>query len=288
MGFNSVRAIAASADEDGANWTSWIHKSSGPTPAVTGTWNDLSMGAGIPKYNAYVGGQLEATQLNGSGNNGIYLGPTPSTGQTKNLLSWGLQVSGTGFPIYAMLCDYLLFYPLIDGDSTDLQEMIPTAVLPRYTDGNGVRCMAVVTTPMAVNANVSISYTNQAGVSGRTSSFQLQAATTVGSIISNGAATNAGGRGCPFIPLQSGDTGIRSIEGVTNATGAGGFYALALVKPLSSLQVLERYTWSEINHLQHKATLPVIQDGAYVNIIYNSAIAGTSALVRGFIQVIWR
>lgn len=288
MPIRSVRDIALSIEEDGATWTSWIHKTSGPVPTVTGTWNDMSMGAGIPKYNAYVGSQATATPLTGAGNNGIYTGPAPGAGQSKYIHQIGLQTTGTGVPMYALVCDYLMCYPLIDGDSTDQQDTDNTLTLPRYTSGAGVKCMAVVTTPMSLNANVTISYTNQDGVSGRTSTFQLQAASTVGGIISNANSSNAGGRGSPFVPLQNGDTGIRSIESVTHASSAGGFYALVLVKPLAGLQIGETLTFSEITQLPHRGTLTKVEEGAYLNIIYNTAVAATSALLRGYIQFFWR
>lgn len=284
----SVRDIATSIEDDGATWTSWVHKTSGPVPTVTGTWNDLSMGAGIPKYNAYVGNLATATPLIGSGNNGIYVGPAITGGKSRYIHQIGLQTTGTGVPLYAMLCDYLMCYPLIDGDSADQQDMDNTSTLPRYTSGLGVQCMAVVTTPMTTNADVTIHYTNHLGVAGRTSNFTLQSIGTVGGIISNASVSNPSSRGSPFIPLQSGDLGIRSIEDVTLASGAGGFFALVLVYPLASIQLGETRTFSEITQFMHRASCPKVEDGAYLNFIYNTAIAATSAIVRGYVQFFWR
>lgn len=288
MPIASVRHIATAIEDDGARWTSWIHKTGGPVPVTTGSWNDMSMGAGIPKYNAYVGNQTTATPLTGNGNNGIYLGPAPEAGQAKYLHGIGLQTTGTGVPAYVVFCDYLMCYPLVDGDSVDQQDMENTASLPRYTDGVGVRCMAVVTTPMASNADVTVSYTNQAGTSGRTSTFKIQFTTTVGGIVSSSDAINTTGRGSPFIPLANGDTGIRSIEAVTLAASAGGFFALVLVKPLASIQLGETLTFSEITQFTNRASIPKLEEGAYLNMIYNTAVAGTSALLRGYVEVIRR
>ncbi len=75
---------------------------------------------------------------------------------------------------------------------------------------------------------VTISYTNSAGVSGRTST-----ATTIG-----GGSYRELGVLLP-IPLQAGDTGVRSIESVTLAatTGTAGNFGVCLFKPLSMISL---------------------------------------------------
>ena len=75
---------------------------------------------------------------------------------------------------------------------------------------------------------VTISYTNSAGVSGRTST-----ATSFG-----GSGFNQLGFLIP-IPLQAGDTGIRSIESVTLAatTGIAGNFGVCMFKPLSMISL---------------------------------------------------
>lgn len=282
-----VRALS-DAYETGATWTSWVHKTGGPTSGTAGRWCDASMGAGIPKYNAYVGGQLAATALNNEGNAGIYLGPTPASGLTRHIAATQLQSTSTTLaPAFFVLADYLLFYPLIDGDSTDQQDMYNTATLPRYADGAGVQCMVVVTTPMAANAIATVRYTNQAGVSGRTSSFQVIASTNVGVIASSSNVSGAAGSVSPFIPLASGDTGIRSIESITLSSGAGGFFALVLVRPLVHLQLRENVTATEVVQLLQRATLPRVFDGAYLNFLYITNSTGTPVTLRGFVEFAW-
>lgn len=282
-----VRALATALD-NGATWTSWIHKTGGPTAGTAGRWCDASMGAGIPKYNAYVGSQLTATALANDGNAGIYLGPDPGAGLTRHINALQLQSTSTTLaPAWFVLADYVLFYPLVDGDSTDQQDMSNSATLPRYADGAGVQCMVVVTTPMAANAVATVSYTNQAGVAGRTSTFQVIASTNVGVIASSSDSSGAAGSVGPFIPLASGDTGIRSIESITLASGAGGFFALVLVRPLAHLQLRENVTATEIMQLPQRATLPRVFDGAYLNFIYITNQTGTPTTLRGFVEFAW-
>ena len=288
MPFPSVSHMV-NAEENGATWTGWFHKTGGPASFGTGRWADLSMGAGIPKYNAYIGSQAVATPIYGTGNEGIYLGPTPASGQTKHLTRILLQsTSTTLIPAEFVACDYLMAYPLIDGDDTAQQDMDNTLTLPRYATGDGVQCMIVCTTPMVQNSNITITYTNSDGTSGRTSTSSLLFSLTVGCIVSTSSTGGAAGSASPFIPLASGDKGIRSIESVTVATGSGGFFALVLVKPLANISLFENVTAHEILMPQQRGwNVPRVYDGAYLNFIYNAAQNGTAVLLRGAVTTVW-
>jgi hypothetical protein len=185
-------------------------------------------------------------------------------------------------------CDYLMAYPLIDGDDTAQQDMDNTLALPRYATGDGVQCMIVCTTPMVQNSNITISYTNSDGVAGRTSTSTLLFSLTVGCIVSTSGTGGAAGSASPFIPLDSGDKGIRSIQNVTVATGSGGFFALVLVKPLANISLFENVTAHEISLPQQRGwNVPRLYDGAYLNFIYNATQNGTAVLLRGAITTVW-
>lgn len=286
MGFSSVGELVRATEETGASWTSFVHKTGGPASFGAGRWADMSMGAGTPKYNAYVGSQATATPLAGSGNDGINTGPVPSVGQQKRLTGLMLQSSSaTLVPATFMLCDYLMHYPLIDGDSTDLQELDNTQSLPR--GGANVMAMVVCTTPMTSNAIMTVSYTNSAGVSGRTSVSSLIASSVVGCIVSGSNSSGAAGSVSPFIPLDGGDVGIRSVESVTLTTGAGGFFALVLVRPLVSTVLLETGVAAETSLFTQRASLPVIQDGAFLNFIYLAGRSGTAVPFRAGLDFAW-
>lgn len=286
MPIKNIARFAKAIAEDGDYFDAFFHKTSGPTP-VAGTWIDLSMGAGIPKYNAYVGSQATATPLTGAGNDGIFIGSAPTAGKNKYINSYLIQATSNSFaPGYVMLMDYLMHYPLIDGDSLDQQDMDNTLQLTRYSTGDGVQCMAVCTTPMTADAILTLSYTNQAGVSGRTSVANLVATANVGTIVSAPSTSTVAGRKTPFLPLANGDTGVRSIESATLTTGAGGFFALVLVKPLTHIQMLELGVPAEINHIpQRGGSLPKIESGAYLNNIALVNNTGAIAPFRGHIQL---
>jgi hypothetical protein len=285
MPFRGVRQLADAVATDGREWQSFFFKNAVPNGG-TGRWVDGSVGSGIPLYNAYVGNPLEATPMTGAGNRGIYVGPDPEAGQEKYLHVMQAVSNSAGVPVYMLLADYLMFYPLIDGDSTDQQDMDNTLPLTRYTSGEGVQCMIVVASPMSQNGTVSVSYTNSDGVSGRTSNASLLLSTVIGSIANTTATTATANAVAPFIPLASGDRGIRSIESVTVSGSPGGLLNAVLVKPLAHLQVRESGTAAEKIMVPHSASCPKIDPGAYLNWILHNGNANPPSL-RGFLQFAW-
>ena len=118
---------------------------------------DFSMASGNPSPNFYSGTELTATTLDG--NRGIYHGA--NTSLTKVLTDLQVITTSAGaVPITLQLCDYLLFYPQVDMDSTDVQPTDNTVTLPRYEDGKGVQMFVVAQYPYVGGVNFSVSYTN--------------------------------------------------------------------------------------------------------------------------------
>ena len=281
--FNGVLPLAQAVATNGQEWQSFFFKT---VPALTARWVDGSVGAGIPIYNAYVGSQLEATPLTGTGNSGIYCGPAPASGQQKYLHVMQAVSTAANVPSMMVLSDYLMFYPLIDGDNTDPQVLTNTQTLPRYTSGEGVKCMIVVQVPMTQSGTMTVSYTNSAGVAGRTSTFGLINTSVIGALCNTASSVVTAGSETPFIPLQGGDTGIRSIESVTVSGAPGGFYNAVLVKPITSLQLRDINVAAEKVMFSMSGTCPEIQTGAYLQWIINNGGASAGTL-RGFLQFAW-
>jgi hypothetical protein len=285
--FKNVRSLVESSDK-GEGHTCFWHKTTLPTPTATRII-DLSMGAGIPKYNAYVGAQAAATPLYGNGNEGIYLGALPSSGKTRYVNRVLVQPQGNSFsPANLFLLDYLMFYPLIDGDDVDIQAMDNTNTLPRYTNGKDVRIMLVCTTPMTTDANVTINYTNQDGVAGRSTLVNISGiGSQTGYTVTRGiSSTNAV---TPFVHLQGGDTGVRSIESIQLLGPTGGFFCAVLVKVITTVQTQDIGVSSEVYSIQHKGgSLPSLQEGAYLNWICQTANTTSLVPFRGEIDIIWQ
>lgn len=116
----------------------------------------------------------------------------------------------------------------LSGTTTGAQTTnLPTAALTRYTTGVGVfAAIEIYTAVGATPVNLTASYTNQAGTAGRTSP-----ATAFG-----GTGFNEAGR-LIILPLQTGDTGVRSVESVTLdvSTGTAGNFGVTLFRPVFTL-----------------------------------------------------
>jgi hypothetical protein len=113
--------------------------------------------------------------------------------------------------------------------TTEQTTNLPTAALTRHTGGDGVFIGIVIYTIVGTTATtISVRYTNQAGTPNRTSTV-----------------TSFGGTGFREaarliqIPLAAGDTGVRSVEGVTltATTGTLGDFGVCLFKPLMTFSL---------------------------------------------------
>lgn len=156
------------------------------------------------------------------------IGPLPAT-STGQLTLLGGRLNPGGISGYGVIIADLLVHQgglnatVTTGQTTNL----PTTALTRYTGGTGVMIGLVIYTQIgATSTTVTVSYTNELGTSGRTST-----ATTFG----NAPFREAGAM--ILIPLQAGDKGVRSVESVTVAgtTGTAGNFGVVLFKPLAMM-----------------------------------------------------
>lgn len=289
MPFRSVGEVAATEDTLGRHWRSQVFKTA--TPASAGAlWSDGSVGPGTPIYNAYVGNQYEFTPLTGTANRSIYPGPGIAAGQTRHVAQ-AMAVSQSNLhPATLLFADYLGFYPLIDTDSLDAQACDNTASLTRFTDGEGVRAFLVVQVPQTLNANANctVSYTNHAGVSGRSVTFGVYGQNVIGALCNQNSPAGVASTSAiaPWIPMQSGDRGIRSVQSVTFSAGIGGFVNLVLCRPLFDLSMPVNSIASEKNLLAHNAKLPPVADGAFLQFLIHKNGAGSLAVLAQ-LNFIW-
>lgn len=132
--------------------------------------------------------------------------------------------TGDKFGTAYMLIDRLSHMGGLSGTSTSPQTTnLPTAALPRYTDGTGVMIgVQVYTTMGSTDSVLTISYTNTTPTAGRTAVVLFSASTP-----SAGAFYIAG--------LQGADTGVTSVESATLSlsTGTAGNFGITLFKPLA-------------------------------------------------------
>ena len=260
-----------------------------PTQTVaSGAWFDTSMSPGNPAAQYYIGSPYTSVVLARSTDGGIQHGAnvSPSTKYLRSVTN--MTSTATSLPLPMILCDYLLCYPFIDtSDITVNVQMIQTFGLTRYTDGVGVQVMAVQTNPGTGGQSFYFTYTNSDGVSGRTSQIvTMSSASGVGMVItsSSGVANVAG---APFIGLQSGDGGVRSIESITMLGADVGLFALVLVKPLLRTAINEITAPYEKDVLLVGGEIPRIYDDAFLGYVVSPQGALSATALIGDIKVVW-
>lgn len=283
-GFKTIGEVVDS--ELSGNVRNYIWRKTPSQKTIIGLWFDTSMSPGMPPPQYYIGSILTATQMKQSTDGGLYHGPnvTPSEKFLRRLTT---QASAsTALPMNAILCDYLMFYPFIDEGSTDEQFTVNVNTLPRYTDGKGVQVMAITTNAGTGGQQFFFNYTNSDGVSGRISQTVTQnTSTAVGTVMgSNRATVNASN---PFIGLQDGDSGVRSIESVTMLGVDTGLFALVLVKPLVQHCFRERTVPYEKDFMIPTGDMPRIYDDAFLSFVGLPLGSLAATVLRGDLKVIW-
>ncbi len=295
-GFRNI-ADYANADERGQVWFTQFRKAVTSTATITSSYTDYTYFAGSPLANFYASTPLEAAYIDDT--RGIKIpSVNPARQYLKNITCMSAASSATSTTNRQqklMLCDYLMYYPFIDTDSTDQQDMIQTVTLPRYSGG---KVMAIAQSASSTIGEFTMTYTNQDGVSGRVSPNCFT------QIVGGGGqsllAEISGGGFNPFVPLQAGDTDVKSIESVTFTVTGGGLMALVIVKPLQIFFLSEECRRTTSGNLESygsaisfesilmKAGPPEIKDGAILNIISKcqGGSLASSTLV-GYIETIW-
>jgi hypothetical protein len=151
----------------------------------------------------------------------------PANGTQLNIL--GAQFSAL-VPGTYLVCDRLSHQGGLSGIVTTAQTTnLPTAALTRNTTGDGVMLGITIYTAVGATATtIRASYTNQSGTAGRLTPL----------ITFGGTAFRELDR-LVILPLQSGDTGVRSVQSVTviATTGTAGNFGVTLFKPLYGICV---------------------------------------------------
>jgi hypothetical protein len=284
-GFRSIADYAESVESGRHRITSW-RKSPSQAPGV-GSWFDLSMSPGNPVPNYYASSPAVSAVLNG--NEGIFHGGpvSPAKKRIKRLLV--LATAVTALPLPMIMLDYLLYYPFLDMGTNDDQPLTNSLTLPRYADGKGVQVMAVLTNPLVTGGPYfNFTYTNQDGVAGRTSPpVRSTGNTAIGGLVNTTRASLDSSSA--FLPLADGDTGVRSIETFRMTSGSDvGLICLVLVKPLATTIVRGIDAVNEVDYLSDYPSLPIVEDGAYLNYICNAQGTLSATALHGLAEFTWR
>jgi hypothetical protein len=292
MAFTSIDDLVSSITGGKSTRIDW-NKITGAAAYTAGRWYDLSALGGTPIANAWAGTALAWTACDESTGNGTQIFGMRHGGSvtpdTKHVLNGSaITAVATGVPGQLMLVDMCGYYPGINMNVATAQTLTGTPSL-RYTNGEGVRAYLVVTATTGATAhNVALSYTDQAGNTGNT--LPVTVACTASAITphithSGTAANNYG----PFLPLASGDTGIRSVQTVTISAASGsGTAALVLCKPLLTIPLTTVSVASERDFLNQIPSLPQVQDSAcLVWLYFAGAATAASTNFYGSLDLGW-
>jgi hypothetical protein len=280
------------AEENGQTFIGGFRK---VVTAQTGqnAWFDITLSPGNPLPFYYASTPLFGQPLSQSVNGGFpHNQPVASLGYKTYLKTFTISpVSAAAFVGGPMiLMDYLFYYPFIDTGNTDEQFVGQSEGLPRYTDGKGVSVMAVQMAGMLGTGNPTFRFTyiNQDGILKTSPTQTCGSASIVGELATGNNSAVSTPSNYPFLPLAIGDTGIQSIVSVTFDQPDIGLLAFVLVKPLEHIALREAAVTAERTPVTEFFDLPVIEDDAFLSILFNSGNqAASQAGFIGTIQTVW-
>lgn len=286
MGFNSydelVSEMTAGKTTGPVVWNKLV-----PAAHTAGRWYDFQALAGTPIANAWAGTALNWVTCTGAAGNGTQIFGLPILGtdvspDTKHLVN-AMAVTPGVVPGVLMLVDLQGYYPGISLNSATAQTMVGTPTL-RYANGAGVRAYFVVTggTVGATAHNIAMSYTDQDGNAGNSMPVTVSctASAIATHITHSGVAANNYG---PFLPLASGDSGIRSVQSVTfsaSSAGTAPLGALCLARPLLTLPITTTGVAVERDLVNQIPSMPMIEANACLVWLYFAG--GTTAANTNF------
>lgn len=258
-------------------------------------WQDWAYAPGQPAYDARIGVANEFNPFVATRNDAIWF-PDIGAGQHRYLSEVVLrtQASNTG-QIYTdgVVYDLLGVYPLIDGDSTDIQAFTNDNPLPRYVDGVGVFPVLVNhIAPIVAAAPGIVTYTDHNDVE-RAISFRASL-TGAGRVCSCGDNNSAATVGPLSLPLTAGSRGVKNITSLQFTSAPGGLFAIYLYKPLTTIinndgiREAQKLATEKQMLLKHAWHMPRIYDGAHLGMFLRTGAGGRAiSVVYGHMEFIW-
>lgn len=282
MGFKNLAAVAQ-AYEDGRTYFSAYRKTFSGN-ALGGGWVDMMMASGFPPINYYATAPYEAAVI--PSRFGIPHGDSVAPSK-KYLAEWNACVTNlNAYTTRLLLCDYLLYYPFIDLNTSDVVDFVNDVTLPRYTDGNGVALMLIVSGALDAGTGVQIGYINS---NGEERAYFVNSVGLYNSPAGVGnLATSDGNNGTTnylFTTIR-GDAGVRRLTQIRPISPRGGLLTAVLVKPLASLWLPETNTFAEKQFISMTPGLPEIKDGAVLGFMAGST-GSIISQIGGHLRFVW-
>lgn len=253
MAISSMDQLVAAMTAATAQNIPWNKSST--TGEGAGTFFDLSQTAGVP------GAMLtpDAASSGGTSYTGSAAGGLPFTapavGDTTYLLSFTASASVPG-TLY--LTDRLWACRGLSTTAGATTTVTGMSNITRYSSGIGAEIWYwCITAPSSGGSGtMTVSYTNSAGVSGRTCTITLGA----------GSPPPTAGQ-CYVGSLQAGDTGVQSIQSVTNTSTSfvGGSHGLFVAKRLLTAPIVTSVPGASLDGL--RTGLQQIDTNACLNML---------------------
>lgn len=291
MAITSLNTLIAAASA-GQRWRTDFNKITGASAYTAGRSYDMSGLNGHPVANAWPGTALNFVECNEAAGNGTQVFGIRHGGDVsasiKHLLNLGaITTAATGVPATLLLVDMEGYWPGISNNTLSAQTLVGTPSL-RATNGEGLRLYWVQTSAAGATAqNIALSYTDQAGNTGNALpvTVAMTASAIVGHISHSGLAAN---NYTPFLPLASGDYGVRNVASVTFSAANTGTGALVLCKPIMEIPIGVASLYHNKDMLSQTPSLPVIPDGACLALILiaGGAVAASTTFA-GHSETIW-
>lgn len=297
MGFTSLDDFIDKISNDGQIYRAdWNKNAFGTTAQAAGVWYCMLRGGGSPAADTLLGtGTNKAFQALTDATTDIQCirhgdNVTPATKHVVNASAF--SAAGTSMPAVMMFVDILGFYPITTVTTTGAQTLDNTITLPRYTDGKGVQAFLTPSTAMGAGTpTVTLNYTNSEGTASRTTptSPSLPICNTTSPITQISYSGTGVGKFGPFIPLATGDAGIRSVQSISfSATMTSGVQNLVLCRPLFTMPMTTIGVVSERDFLNQVPSLPRVYDGAVIMpLMYAGANTPTNSAYYGHIDFAW-
>lgn len=273
--------------------TDWQKSTFATTAQTAGLWYSLSRGGGNPPADAILGTgtNLAFQALTDTTSNASGIQHGGNVGDFKHLLSVsGVTAAATVAPCVLMLVDLLGFYPITSVTTTGAQTLNNTVTLPRYTSGAGVQAFLTPSTVMgAATPNISLGYTNSAGTASRATPATLPIGNTAAAVTSIVYSGTGAGKYGPFMPLQAGDAGVRSVQSINlSASYVSGVLNLVLCRPLTTLPITTLGVVAERDLVNQFMSMPKVYDGACLAwLMLAGAATPVASPLSGHIELGW-
>lgn len=278
----------------GRHWCTRFIKT-GAGQANDTKWQDWAYQAGQPSYDARIGEVAAFTPVVSVGNDAIYVPPIAAGLQRVlhkvTMLPKASQASQASIDF--VLYDLVGYYPLIDGDSTDTQEMDNTQTLPRYADGAGLRLVMVNhVSPATASGRMLLEYTDENDAD-QTLDINVPLL-GINCACSGTRTTPSADVGPLCLPIGQ---GVKRVNRITYSTPPGGLQCIYVIKPLAQFThyhdaLLQADTSGiksaiEIDFTKDGFRLPIIKDGAHLSFFYRNNGGGRTTTFFGDAEFAW-